>query len=60
MAFKCNSCGSTSDEQKDCCGAPMAEETTSSDTPATEAPASTEETKDSSDTTEEGEEKSAE
>lgn len=25
MAYKCDSCGNTSDEQADCCGAPMKE-----------------------------------
>lgn len=25
MAYKCNSCASTSEESKDCCGAPMSE-----------------------------------
>lgn len=26
MAYKCNTCNGTSDEVKECCGAPMAEE----------------------------------
>jgi len=25
MAYKCDSCGNTSDEPKECCGAPVAE-----------------------------------
>lgn len=43
MAYKCDSCGNTSEEQKDCCGAPMKEVTqsdTSADAPeSTDAPA---------------------
>ncbi len=31
MAYKCETCGSVSDEAKECCGAPMAEETESSE-----------------------------
>lgn len=36
MAYKCKTCDSTSDEAKECCGVPMEEEETDSESSAVE------------------------